>query len=120
MSPTLFKVYLEEIIKKGTSEANGVKVGGKRVQCIRFTDDKAILVESERMMKEMLGKQNKSCEEYGMKINSNKTKGMVISKQPKIMKVNINGSKIEQVKSFRYLGSLVEEDMKYSKEVKAQ
>ena len=40
---------------------------------IRFAYDMALLAEDERMLKNMLMELNDRCEDYGMKININKT-----------------------------------------------
>ena len=42
-----------------------------------------LLAEDERMLKDMLMELNDRCENYGMKININKTKTMVIGRKPK-------------------------------------
>ena len=54
----------------------GVNIGGRRIKYIRFADDMALLAEDERMLKIMLTALNDRCEDYGMKININKTKTM--------------------------------------------
>ena len=46
---------------------------GRRIKCIRFADDMALLAEDERMPKNMLMEQNERSEDYGMKINISKT-----------------------------------------------
>ena len=61
----------------------GVNIGGRRIKCIRFTDNMAFLTEDERMLKNMLMELNDRCENYGIKININKTKTMVIGRKPK-------------------------------------
>ena len=43
----------------------------------------ALVAEDERMLKNMLMELNERCEDYGMKININKTKVMVIERNPK-------------------------------------
>ncbi|KAJ4430575.1 hypothetical protein ANN_19163 [Periplaneta americana] len=40
----------------------GVIVGGRRIKCIRFTDDMALLAEEEMILKDMLLELNGSCE----------------------------------------------------------
>ncbi|KAJ4428319.1 hypothetical protein ANN_24338, partial [Periplaneta americana] len=87
LSPTLFTIYLENMV--------GVIVGGRRIKCIRFADDMALLAEED-----MLLELNDSCEQYGMKMNTNKTKTMVIGR--KVMKVNLRmlNESVEQVDSF--------------------
>ena len=49
-------------------------------ECIRFADDMALIAEDERMLKNMLVELNERYEDYGMKININKTKTMVIGR----------------------------------------
>ena len=44
--------------------------------------------------------------EYGMKINIKKTKVMKVSKVGGKVNITINGTKIEQVKRFKYLGHI--------------
>ena len=61
----------------------GVNIGGTRNKCIRFADDMALLAEDE-MMLNMLMDLNDRCEDYGTKININKTKIMVIWKKTKV------------------------------------
>ena len=64
----------------------------------------ALLAEDERMLKNMLMQLNERCEDYGMKINTNKTKAMVIGRKPKKIDIRIKGESIEQVDSFKYYG----------------
>ena len=47
----------------------GESIGRKRIKCIRFADDMALLAEDERKLKNMLMELNDRCEDYGMKIN---------------------------------------------------
>ncbi|KAJ4429420.1 hypothetical protein ANN_21589 [Periplaneta americana] len=58
--------------KHVNKKMGGVIVGG-RINCIRFADDMTLLAEEETVLRDMLVKLNDSCEQYGMKINANKT-----------------------------------------------
>ena len=62
LSPTLFNIYC--FLNTG-----GINIGGRRITCIRFADDMALLAEGERMLKNMLMQLNDRCEDYGMEIN---------------------------------------------------
>ena len=46
---------------------------GRGIKCIKFADDMALLTEDERLLKNMLMDINDRCEDYGMKININKS-----------------------------------------------
>ncbi|KAJ4432572.1 hypothetical protein ANN_21195 [Periplaneta americana] len=79
-------------------------VGGRRIKCILFADDVALLAEEEIILKNILLELNDSCEQYEIKINANKTKSMVIGR--KIQKINLRilNEAVQQVDSFKYLG----------------
>ena len=83
LSPTLFNIYLEDLMKNCFLSMVGVNIGGRRIKCIRFADDMAMLAEDERMLESMLMELNDRCEDYGMKINISKAKAMVIGRKPK-------------------------------------
>ena len=64
----------------------------------------ALLAEHERMLKNMLMELIDRCEDYGMKININKTKTMVIRRKPKKVDMQIKDESVQQVDSYKYLG----------------
>ena len=64
----------------------GVSKEGRRIKCIRFADNMVLLAEDERMLKNMLMELNDRCEDYGTKVNINKTKAMVIGRKKKLKK----------------------------------
>jgi hypothetical protein len=47
---------------------------------------------------------------YGMEMNVEKTKVMRISRQPLPVKIMINQKQLENVESFKYLGSILTND----------
>ena len=63
LSPILFNIYSEDLMSTG-----GVNVVGRRIRCIRFADDTALLAEDEMMLKNMPIVLHDKCEDYGMKI----------------------------------------------------
>ena len=77
-------------------------------------------MESEKKINEMLENLSKSCENYGMKINIKKTKAMVIGTKGTRVEVKIGSAKVEQVTSFRYLGCIINENMKCEQERKTR
>lgn len=120
LSPILFNIYLEHIMQKCMKQNRGVRVGGRRIECIRFADDMVLLAENERTMINMLKDLNKTCEEFGMRINKKKTKCMVISARRVGTTIRLGQEVIEQVSAFKYLGSIITEDMRCHKEVKTR
>lgn len=120
ISPTLFNIYLEEIIEDAFDGTRGVTIGGRKIECIRFADDQVILAESKEEVKEMLSDLNRKCLEYGMKINKKKTKCMIIGGKEESLRMEVEGVEIQQVKEYKYLGSIITEDMRCSKEIKVR
>ena len=59
-----------------------------------------------------------TCENYGMKININKTKAMVIRRKPKKEDMRIKDESVEQVDRFKYLGCNIISNMYSCQEVK--
>ncbi|KAJ4435086.1 hypothetical protein ANN_23661 [Periplaneta americana] len=82
LSPTCSNTYLEDLVKNCFQNMRGVIVEGRIMKCVRFADDKTLLAD-EMMLRDMLLELNDSCEQYGMEINANKTKTMVIGRKVK-------------------------------------
>ncbi len=97
----------------------GVNVGGKNYNNLRYADDTALLAGNEKEPPELTSKINEVGKQFGMKINIKKTKTMVVRKKPNSPKINIaiDGQHIEQVTSYMYPGSLIE-DWRSEKEIK--
>ena len=63
---------------------------------------------------------NRVTQDYGMKINVKKTKVMCISRKGGDMaKIYINSQVVEQVKHFKYLGSVITEDGYCDQDIKS-
>src|SRR6218665_1473626 len=122
LSPLLFNIYIEELIRKALEDTEeGIKVGGKIIKALRFADDQAMLAGSEYDLQRMLDRLNRISAEYNMKINTKKTKVMKISKEngeETTMMIVIEGERIEEVKEFCYLGSLISNDAKCHREIR--
>ena len=114
--PTLFNIYLEDLMNcfLNTGREN---LRGRRIKCIRFADDMAFLAKNERMLKNMLMELNDRCDDYGMKININKTKTMVIGRKPKKIDMRLDES-VEKVDNFKYLECNISSNMTCCLEVK--
>jgi len=84
--------------------------GFRRAHSVRFANDKAMLSNTAKELQTLMSKLNDVTEECRMKINTKKTKIVVIVKGNKRVKIIINGDETEQVKQFRYLGSVITED----------
>ena len=81
LSPCLFNLYAEYIMKKaGLEEAQaGIKIAGRNINNLRYADDTTLIAESEEELKSLLMKVNEESEKVGLKLNIQKTKIMASS-----------------------------------------
>ena len=94
-------------------------VNGLLVKAVRFADEQAMVSSSNTGLQRIIDALNKTSNDYGMKINIEKTKVMRVCKTGgKKMKITINTHRVEQVRQFVDLGSAIIEDCKCHEEVK--
>ena len=78
LSPCLFNFYAEYIMRNaGLGEAQaGIKIAGRNINNLRYTDDTTLMAESEEKLKSFLRKVKEESEQVGLKLNIQKTKIM--------------------------------------------
>lgn len=89
---------------------------------LRFADDTVLIADSEDKLQNLVNVTNISSLKKGMELNVKKTECMVITKkkETEIPNCNIlvNGVKLEQVKTFKYLGTRISWNAKDDQEIK--
>ena len=102
MSSCLFNFYAEYIVRNaGLEEAQaGIKVAGRNINHLRYTDDTTLMAESEEELKSLLMKVKEENEKVGLKLNIQKTK--IMASCP-ITSWEIDGETVETVSNFFYL-----------------
>ena len=75
LSPCLFNLHAEYIMRNaGLNEAQaGIKIAGRNVNNLRYTDDTTFMAESEEDLKSLLMKAKEESEKVGLKLNIQKT-----------------------------------------------
>ena len=97
----------------GLEEAQaGIKISGRNINKLRYTDDTTLMAESEEELKSLLMKVKEESEKGGLKVNIQKTK--IMASVP-ITWWQIDG---ETVADFIFLGSKITADGDCSHEVK--
>ena len=85
----------------GLEEAQaGIKIAGRNINNLRYTDDTTLMAESEEELKSILMKMKEESEKVGLKLNIQKTK--IMASGP-ITSWQIDGETVETVSDF-YLG----------------
>jgi hypothetical protein len=110
LSPTLFNIYLDEIITKWQKQdITGIKLSkNQHLSKLLFADDQVIIADTEDNLQKAAHKLHRLITEYGLTISVQKTKSMAFKGQdPVRTKVVIDNKIIEQVNSFNYLGNMI-------------
>ena len=78
LSPCLFNLYAEYIMgNAGLDEAQpGIKIAGRNINNLRYTDDTILMAENEEELKSLLMKMKEESGKVGLKLNIQKTKIM--------------------------------------------
>jgi len=120
MSPDLFNLYSEMILRELEDRPEGILVNGVRINNLRYADDTVILASTEEELQSLFDTAVAASERLGLQINSKKTKSMVISKLTPEPQCNLlhGQAKIEQVSSFNYLGALVNSEGRCKPEIR--
>ena len=82
----------------GLEEAQaGIKIAGRNINHLRYTDDTTVMAKSEEELKSLLMKVKEESEKVGLKLNIQKTKIMASSP---ITSWEIDGETVETVSDF--------------------
>ena len=97
----------------GLDEAQaGIKIAGRNINNLRYADDVTLVAESEEELKSLLMKVKEESENFGLKLNIQKTK--IMASGP-IISWQVDG---ERVADFIFLGSKITADGDCSHEIK--
>ena len=100
----------------GLEEAKArIKISGRNIYNLRYSDDTTLMAESEEELKSLLMKVREESENVGLKLNIQKTK--IVASSP-ITSWQIDGETMETVTDFIILGSKTTADGDCSHEIK--
>ena len=100
----------------GLEEAQaGIKIAGRNINNLRYTDNTTLMAESEEELKSLLMKVKVESEKVGLKLNIQKTKIMASGPTTSL---EIDGETVETVSDLIFLGSKITADGDCSHEIK--
>ena len=115
LSPYLFNMYSEYILRKVGFEDNiGIKVGGRTRNNLRCADDTTILTEDKEDTRKPLKKLKEESEKARLMLNLKKTKIMTTGPLKEFI---LEGTEMEIIKSYTFLGSIITRDGYEHKEI---
>ena len=88
-----------------------VRTGGRTITNFRFADDIDGLAGEEKELANLVERLDKAFTAYGMEIGAEKTK--LTTKNTSVIntEIKVNGQKLETVTSFKYLASVITDDV---------
>ena len=105
MSPSLFKLYVEHIMRNARLDElqAGIKVERRNINNLRYADDTTIMAESQKELMNLLMRVMKEHERAGSRLNIF-LKIKIMASSP-ITSWQIEGEEVEAVTEFLFLGS---------------
>lgn len=101
---SLFSLYTEYMKQKtGLDSDEGVKIGGRNINNLRYADDTILLAESSNDVNGLLMKVKEESVKTGLHLDIKKTEIMTTG----LRNFNVDNEDTEIVKSFVYLGSVI-------------
>ena len=105
LSPSLFNVFLEEIVSTTVEElTGGVCVQGLLVNNLRFADDIALITDESNELKLLTNRLNTESTRFRVENSAEKSKTLAVGKTPETLRtpVKLSLKELEQVKQFKY------------------
>ena len=99
-----------KLTKEALEGLGDFKIGGQIIHTVKYADDLVLLAKEEKVLQDMIDKLTETSGCYRMEMNVEKTKVMRISRQPFPVKIMIVQKQLENVESFKYLGSILTND----------
>jgi len=108
LSPNLFKIFIHDLPSIIDPECKPPTLVSKNVGCLLFADDAILLSTSKEGLQRSLVKLHKYCSEWGLVVNTNKTKAITFNLAGKLLPFPLvyNGEPIECVQEYKYLGTI--------------
>ena len=110
LSPILFNLYSEYLTKEALEGLGDLKIGGQIIHTVKYADELVLLAKEEKVLQDMIDKLIEIGRCYGMEMDVEKTKIMRISRQQLPVNIMIDQKQLENVESFKYLGSILTND----------
>ena len=119
MSPCLFNLFAEHIMRNARLDElqDGIKIGGRNINNLKYTDDTTLMAESEEELKNLLMRVKEGSQRANLRVNIKKKKAKIVASSP-ITEWQTEGEEVEVVTDFLFLGSKITEDVDCSHEIR--
>ena len=114
LSPLLFKLYVDDVLREITESGVGCKLGILRINVLAYADDLVLLADTPNHLSFLYELLNVKLSRKHLKINQSKSKCMIFKK--KVCKENVENILLgahtfEVVAQYKYLGHIIRDDL---------
>lgn len=122
LSPTLFNVFLEEIVSEAMDMITpSISVGGRGITNLRFADDIDLLAASGQELQLLTSRLDNVAGAYGMQISAEKSQILVTGcTDTQDANITLGNTQLKQVSAFKYLGAMITSDTRCMTELKCR
>ena len=107
LSPTLFNIFIERIIREALDDHEGsVSIGGRLITNFRFADAIVVNAEEEEETGVLVDRLDRTTTRYKMEIGPDKTKVMTNSPNGFQRQIKIKGQRLEEAENSKYLRAI--------------
>ncbi|XP_030761520.1 uncharacterized protein LOC115886487 [Sitophilus oryzae] len=109
LSPLLFNLYLEVVLRdwKNRCGGMGVPVGDDCLVTLNFADDQVVIAQDAYNLEFMMSRLNSAYTEWGLTVNIDKTEYLLTNSNDKFDIFITDNAKLRQVEWFKYLGARI-------------
>ena len=122
LSPTLFKVYLEHVLKEWKNKVAGMGVpllDGQTLYTLCFADDQIVVAQDEEDADYMTRKLVEEYRKWGMDVSVSKTEKLVVGAAHQRQSIELeDGRRIEECDEYKYLGVWLDQDGRMDRAIK--
>lgn len=122
LSPVIFNLYSEYIFREALQDIEaGILLNGERLNNIRYADDTVIFADNLASLQLLMDSVTSYSRQYGLEINTKKTKFMIISKDQNTRgNLLVDGTPLEKVNKYTYLGTNINDNWDHSVEIRTR
>ena len=114
LSPVLFSLYINGLLRKIKESKLGVNLNGLTIGCLAYADDLVLVAHSGEHLQEMLNLVQDWCKQWRVLINVDKSKIMHVRKRSRKLDNRpfcLGAQKLETVSHYKYLGVLFDQHL---------
>ena len=117
-------MFLENILAEAFEDCKnlGINVDGHKLKDLRFSDDIALIADSENDIQTLIERVHDVSKKYGMmEISIPKTKAMIFSHEDQLqVNIKLDDTSLDQVNRFKYLGVTLTPSYDSTSEIKSR